>query len=238
VRAPPGTRGPNSRCGRALATPDAVTIRITRVYTRTGDDGTTALVGGMRVSKADPRIAAYGEVDELNSVIGIARVELEGPDYAGCDAARSLDRTLAFLQQELFDLGSELATPPESEYDGMIRIGEENVTRLEHFIDELQPDLVPLNSFVLPGGGRCGAVLHLARTVCRRAERTVCALVYNAETSEWTARYLNRLSDLLFVQSRWIAAKTGKPETLWQKGLEPPPVKKPGTRESRKKENE
>jgi cob(I)alamin adenosyltransferase len=213
-----------------------VAIRINRVYTRTGDDGTTALVGGERVKKSSLRIAAYGDVDELNSVLGIARAELEGAEYAGKEAARALDTTLAFIQQELFDLGSELATPPDSEYEGMIRIGEENVTRLERFIDELQPDLAPLNSFVLPGGGRCGAALHLARTVCRRAERTVAQLVDDAETSAWTARYLNRLSDLLFVQSRWIAAQTGKPETLWQKGLEPPP---PGRakRAAKKKES-
>jgi cob(I)alamin adenosyltransferase len=201
-----------------------VAIRINRVYTRTGDDGATALVGGARVPKTSLRIAAYGDVDELNSVLGIVRVELEGADYAAVEAARDLDRTLAFLQQELFDLGSELATPPDAEYEGMIRIGEDNVTRLEHFIDALQPDLEPLKSFVLPGGGRAGAMLHLARTVCRRTERTVTALVESNDTSPWTARYLNRLSDLLFVQSRWIAAKTGKPETLWQKGLQPPPA--------------
>jgi cob(I)alamin adenosyltransferase len=201
-----------------------VAIRINRVYTRTGDDGTTGLVGGARVAKTSLRIAAYGDVDELNCVLGIVRSELEGPDYAAADGARDLDRVLAFLQQELFDLGSELATPPAAEYEGMIRIGEEHVTRLEGFIDALQPDLEPLKSFVLPGGGRAGAALHLARTVCRRTERTVTALVEAGETSPRTARYLNRLSDLLFVQSRWIAAKTGKPETLWQKGLEPPPA--------------
>jgi cob(I)alamin adenosyltransferase len=201
-----------------------VAIRINRVYTRTGDDGATALVGGARVPKTDLRIAAYGDVDELNSVLGMVRAELEGPAYAKSTAARSLDRTLAFLQQELFDLGSELATPPQAEYEGMIRIGDANVKRLEEFIDALQPDLAPLKSFVLPGGGRAGAVLHLARTVCRRTERTVTALVEARQTSEWTARYLNRLSDLLFVQSRWIAAKSGKAETLWQKGLEPPPA--------------
>jgi cob(I)alamin adenosyltransferase len=208
-----------------------VAIRINRVYTRTGDDGTTSLVGGARVPKTSLRIASYGDVDELNSVLGMARVELEAPEYARNEAAPRLDRTLAFLQQELFDLGAELATPPQAEYDGMIRIVEANVTRLENFIDELQPELEPLKSFVLPGGGRAGAVLHLARTVCRRAERTVSALVEEGETSPWTARYLNRLSDLLFVQSRWIAAKTGKPEALWQKGLEPPPTRRLAGRE-------
>jgi cob(I)alamin adenosyltransferase len=197
-------------------------IRINRVYTRTGDDGKTALVGGKRVPKDDPRIASYGDVDELNSVLGLVRAVLTAAPYARNAAARSLDETLGFLQQELFDLGSELATPPDAEYEGMIRIGEEHVARLEEFIDELQPDLVPLKSFVLPGGGSAGAMLHLARTVCRRAERVVTTLVRRRQTSVWTARYLNRLSDLLFVQSRWIAAKTDLPETLWQHGLQPP----------------
>ena len=148
-------------------------IRINRVYTRTGDDGKTALVGGKRVRKDDPRIAAYGDVDELNSVLGMARATLEEPGYKRRAAARRLDHSLAFIQQELFDLGSELATPPGAEYQGMIRVGEQNVARLEELIDELQPDLTPLESFVLPGGGSAGAVLHLARTVCRRAERHV-----------------------------------------------------------------
>jgi cob(I)alamin adenosyltransferase len=205
-------------------------IRINRVYTRTGDDGRTALVGGERVSKTAPRIASYGEVDELNSVLGMVRAELERGEYEGNEDAARLDATLAFLQQELFDLGSELATPPSAAYPGMIRITEENVKRIEAFIDELQPDLEPLQSFVLPGGGPAGATLHLARTVCRRAERTVSALVEAGAVEPWAARYLNRLSDLLFVQSRWIAAKSGKEETLWRKGLEPPPHRPPSRR--------
>jgi len=205
-------------------------IRINRVYTRTGDDGKTALVGGKRINKDDPRIASYGDVDELNSVLGIVRTILAAPAHRRDRSARRLDRTIAFLQQELFDLGSELATPPDAEYAGMIRIGQEHVGRLEEFIDELQPDLEPLKSFVLPGGGDAGAMLHLARTVCRRAERTVTALARKRQTSIWTSRYLNRLSDLLFVQSRWIAAKSGHRETLWQHGLEPPPRQGPKRR--------
>jgi cob(I)alamin adenosyltransferase len=199
-------------------------IRITRVYTRTGDDGTTALVGGARLPKDDPRIAAYGDVDELNSTIGVVRATLAEAPYRSAGAARRLDLTLGFLQQELFDLGSELATPADAAYEGMIRVTAEHVTRLERMIDELQPDLAPLKSFVLPGGGRAGALLHVARTVCRRAERMVVALDRGTSgtPSPWPARYLNRLSDLLFVQSRWIAAKTGQKETLWQHGLEPP----------------
>ncbi len=198
-------------------------IRIDRVYTKTGDDGTTGLVGGERVRKDHPRVAVYGDVDELNSVLGQVRAELEDPAYAHNPDARHLDRTLHFIQQELFDLGSELATPKDAEYEGMIRIGEANVSRLEEIIDGLTPDLAPLKSFVLPGGGKVAATLHVARTVCRRTERVLTPLVASGEVSLWTARYLNRLADLLFVQARWIAAKTGKPETLWQHGLEPPP---------------
>ena len=203
-----------------------MSIRIDRVYTRTGDDGTTGLVGGKRVRKDSARIAAYGDVDELNSVLGVVRAELAEGEYAKSADAQSLDQTLGFIQQELFDLGSELATPNDAEYEGMIRIGEANVTRLEEFIDTLQLDLTPLKSFILPGGGRAGAQLHVARTVCRRAERLATALVSAGETSTWTARYLNRLADLLFVQARWIAAKTGKPEALWQHGLKPPSARK------------
>ncbi len=196
-------------------------IRINRVYTRTGDDGTTAVVGGARVPKTDLRIAAYGDVDELNSVIGLVRAELGA--LAEREAAEELDRTLGFLQQEMFDLGSELATPPEAEYEGMIRIEDAQIERLEDLIDRLSAELEPLKSFVLPGGGRAGATLHVARTVCRRAERTVAALVAEGRARAQTARYLNRLSDFLFVAARWIAKQTGVPETLWQKGLAPPP---------------
>ena len=201
-------------------------IRINKVYTRTGDDGKTALVGGRRVNKDDNRIAAYGDVDELNSVIGTVRAELADGTDRRKKACRELDATLAFIQQELFDLGSELATSPEDAYDGMIRMGDSQIARLESFIDALQPDLEPLKSFVLPSGGRLGAGLHVARTVCRRAERWVTGLVRDGQAEPGTAKFLNRLSDLLFVQARWIALKTGHKETLWQHGLEPPKAAK------------
>jgi len=197
-------------------------IRINRVYTRSGDDGKTALVGGSRVAKSDLRICAYGDVDELNSVIGLACAVLGEAPYKRRKAARELIETLLFVQQELFDLGGELATPPKAAYEGMPRIGAEHVARLEGFIDLLQPDLEPLKSFVLPGGGSAGAALHIARTVCRRAERLAGELVAKKKAGPWTAKYLNRLSDLLFVQARWIAAKTGHAETLWQHGLQAP----------------
>lgn len=200
-----------------------MTIRIDRVYTRTGDAGETGLVGGKRVPKDDLRIESYGEVDELNSVLGVVRSILAVPPYENTGTAARTDAVLAFVQQELFDLGSELATPREAEYEGMIRIGDDAIARLEGWMDELSPDLPELKSFVLPGGGAAAAMLHVARTVCRRCERVVTSLVRSGEAEPNTARYLNRLSDLLFVQSRWVAISTGHGEVLWQKGLQPPP---------------
>jgi len=142
-------------------------IRITKVYTRTGDKGDTALVGGKRVPKDDPRIESYGTIDELNAVLGIVRAFNDArPDSP---IAVRLDAILRQIQNELFDLGSELATPPESEWEGMIRVGDAQVTVLERTIDECQADLEPLKSFILPGGGVLAAFLHQARTVCRRA---------------------------------------------------------------------
>jgi cob(I)alamin adenosyltransferase len=192
-------------------------IRITRVYTRSGDGGDTALVGGKRVPKDALRIEAYGTVDELNSIVGLARVF-----NAEASAARARDRLeeiLKGLQNELFDLGSELATPADAAYEGMFRIGEDQVKALEQLIDECQKDLEPLNSFILPGGGRVGAFLHQCRTVCRRAERIVLRLSREEDTGPWPLRYLNRLSDLFFVLSRWIAKQCGEPEYLWERGL-------------------
>lgn len=193
-------------------------IRITRVYTRTGDGGETALVGGRRVPKDAPRIEAYGTIDELNAVIGLARVFnaerlKKGKDY------RWLDEVFRRIQNELFDLGSELATPEDAVYAGMHRVGEAQVTALEKLMDRCQKDLKPLKSFVLPGGGRVGGFLHQARTVCRRAERRVLALARVETISPWPLRYVNRLSDLLFVLSRWVGQRLGETEYLWERGL-------------------
>src|SRR5215471_6275216 len=193
-------------------------IRITRVYTRTGDAGTTALVGGRRVPKDSQRIEAYGTIDELNAVIGLARVFNE-ERLAEAEGHRWLDGVLRRLQNQLFDLGSELATPEDAVYEGMYRVGDADVRELERLIDECQKDLQPLKSFVLPGGGRVGAYLHQCRTVCRRAEREILRLSRAEELSEWPIKYVNRLSDLFFVLSRWISKKTGKDEYLWQRGL-------------------
>lgn len=201
-------------------------IRITKVYTRTGDKGETALVGGKRVAKDSARIDAYGSIDELNSVLGLARAFNEEKLNAA-SAHQFLDRVLRQIQDELFDLGSELATPHDFSYDGMYRVGQNEVKKLEEIIDECQKDLEPLKSFILPGGGRIAAYLHQSRTVCRRAEREILRLSRAEPLAEWPLKYVNRLSDLLFVLSRWIGKQTGEPEYLWQRGLaEKPKAKK------------
>ena len=194
-------------------------IRITRVYTRTGDAGETALVGGRRVPKDSPRIEAYGTVDELNAILGLARV-FNAERLSEGDGPRWLDEVLRRLQNELFDLGSELATPEDAVYEGMHRVGEDEVKRLEELIDRCQQELQPLKSFVLPGGGRVGAFLHQARTVCRRAERQLLRLSRAEPLAPSPLRYLNWLSDLLFVLSRWVARRLGEPEYLWERGLQ------------------
>jgi cob(I)alamin adenosyltransferase len=193
-------------------------IRITKVYTRTGDKGFTKLVGGKKVAKDAARIESYGTLDELNSVLGLARVfndELKDR----LPTAQRLDDIFRRLQNELFDLGSELATPPDFSYEGMFRVGDEEVKALEQLIDELQKDLTPLNSFILPGGGKVGGFLHQARTVCRRAEREILRLSREEEISPWPLKYVNRMSDLLFVLSRWVSKHLGEPEYLWERGL-------------------
>jgi cob(I)alamin adenosyltransferase len=193
-------------------------VRITRVYTRTGDKGETGLVGGKRVPKDSPRIEAYGTIDELNSIVGLARVFNEEKLSEG-EAHRFLDSVLRQIEDELFDLGSELATPPDFFKEGMYRVGEREVKKLEQVMDECQKELEPLKSFVLPGGGRIGAYLHQCRTVCRRAEREILRLSRVEELNEWSLKYVNRLSDLFFVLSRWISKQTGDAEYLWQRGL-------------------
>jgi cob(I)alamin adenosyltransferase len=197
-------------------------ISITRVYTRLGDRGDTALVGGRRVAKDSPRIVAYGTVDELNAAVGLVRVFNAERLKARGPARRRhvwLDATLRKVQNQLFDLGSELATPPDAVYEGMFRIGQGEVAELERIMDGCQKDLTPLKSFILPGGGRIHGFLHQARTVCRRAEREVLALSRVEPLSEWPLRYLNRLGDLFFVLGRWVGKHTGEPEYLWERGL-------------------
>jgi cob(I)alamin adenosyltransferase len=200
-------------------------IRITRVYTRTGDKGETALVGGKRVPKDSSRIEAYGTIDELNSIVGLARVFNEESLDAG-EAHQFLDEVLCHLQDELFDLGSELATPPEFFQQGMYRVSGNEIGRLEKLMDKCQKDLEPLTSFILPGGGRVGAYLHQCRTVCRRAERDILRLSREEEINPEVIKYVNRLSDLFFVLTRWIAKQTGEQEYLWQRGLRSKPNSK------------
>jgi cob(I)alamin adenosyltransferase len=194
-------------------------IRLTRIYTRTGDQGMTALVGGGRVPKESVRLEAYGTVDELNAAIGIVRTYL--PNYRERFAAdfEWYSEMLRRVQNELFDVGSELATPPQAEYEGMHRMSEGEVAELEHEMDRMQEELRPLNSFTLPGGGILNAFLHQARTVCRRAERICWALKRDEPVSDQLLIYLNRLSDHLFIQSRWVAKRLDEPEFLWDRGL-------------------
>lgn len=192
-------------------------IRINRVYTRTGDDGQTALVDGSRVAKDSPRVACYGAIDELNSVLGLTRsFNATAPSSAARDR---IEEILRRLQNELFDLGSELATPPHGEYEGMFKVSADDVAALEQIIDACQADLQPLRSFVLPGGDHVSSFLHLARTTCRRAERDILGLARVEEIGEHVLPYVNRLSDLLFVLSRWVAVQSGEDELLWERGL-------------------
>jgi cob(I)alamin adenosyltransferase len=206
-------------------------IRITKVYTRTGDKGFTKLVGGKKVAKDASRIESYGALDELNSVLGLARV-FNDDLKDRLPAAQRLDEIFRRLQNELFDLGSELATPPDFSYEGMFTVGDEEVKTLERLIDELQKDLTPLNSFILPGGGKVSGFLHQARTVCRRAERDILRLMREESISEWPLKYINRLSDLLFVLSRWVSKNLGEPEYLWERGLRGHEREKKGTRKA------
>ncbi|MCH8239328.1 MAG: cob(I)yrinic acid a,c-diamide adenosyltransferase [Proteobacteria bacterium] len=188
-------------------------VILNKIYTRTGDDGTTALGSGKRLPKHHPRIAAFGAVDETNAAIGVARLELE-------DAHAQIDLMLERIQNDLFDLGADLCVPENGERaEGALRIIASQVKRLEAEIDELNAALQPLRSFVLPGGTRAAAALHVARTVCRRAERGMAQLaVMKDETvGEAALHYINRLSDLLFVASRYVNDK-GKTDRLWTPG--------------------
>src|SRR5207249_5260893 len=206
------------RSSRIPPTEALMTISNTRVYTRPGDHGETGLVGGRRVPKDSPRIRAYGTIDELNAIVEIVRTFNEERLADGAHH-RWLDETLRRIQNELFDLGSELATPPEAEYEGMFKVGEAQVTALERLMDRCQKDLEPLKSFTLPGGGRINAFLHQARTVARRAEREVLRLTRVEPVNEWALRYVNRLSDAFFVLGRWVGKRMGEKEYLWERGL-------------------
>jgi cob(I)alamin adenosyltransferase len=187
------------------------TVRINKVYTRTGDDGTTALVGGDRVAKDALRIEAYGTVDELNACLGLVRTAL------GRSKARArLLPIVIRLQHELFNLGAHLATRDPARWRKQPPVDESHAAALEAEMDACNDDLPELRSFILPGGGETSARFHLARTVCRRAERLTVALGRKEQLGAEPVRYLNRLSDALFVFGRWACWKDGEPEPLWE----------------------
>lgn len=182
-------------------------VKLDRIYTRGGDKGLTSLVDGSRVAKHADRVAAYGEVDELNATIGLIRLETAGiPD---------VDAMLGRIQNDLFDLGADLATPDGIE--GALRVVDAQVTRLEVEIDAMNGDIPPLRSFILPGGTRAAAFAHLARTVARRAERAISALAEAEAINMAALRYVNRLSDHLFVLARHLNDK-GAADVLWVPG--------------------
>ena len=195
-------------------------VKITKVYTRTGDSGQTGIVGGKRLPKDHPRIEAYGTVDELNSVIGIVLSFLEHKKVS--NRSLKLKMILEAVQQKLFDMGSELATLAGDEYKGQINLQSEDVEWLEEIIDAMNDELEPLNSFILPGGTPLNSFLHQARTVCRRAEREVIKLNQVDLVSPEIIKYLIRLSDFLFVSGRWVAETLGEKETLWEPGKNRP----------------
>jgi cob(I)alamin adenosyltransferase len=177
--------------------------RLSRIYTRTGDDGTTGLANGERVDKTDPRVGAFGDVDETNSALGLLLVEPALPPAVSASLTR--------IQHELFEIGAELSLP------GYRQITAEHVARLEQELDALNEELPPLKEFVLPGGTRAAALCHVARTICRRAERSAWGAAKLAPLNPELARYLNRLSDLLFVMARWLARRNGGQEVLWRR---------------------
>ena len=190
---------------------DEPRVAINRVYTRQGDAGETSLAGGQRVPKDARRIEAYGTVDELNAFVGLAR-----QTAAGEPAVAALGAILLRVQHELFNLGSILATLPEDVHPRQARITAAEIDRLEMEMDRANAGLPALRSFVLPGGSRLNAELHVCRTVCRRAERIVTALARAEPVPAEALQYLNRLGDAFFVWSRWASHQSGTPETLWE----------------------
>lgn len=185
-------------------------MRITRVYTRTGDQGETGLACGQRVPKDSLRVECYGTVDELNSALGVARAFNDDPE---------LETILRALQNELFSAGSVLCIAPADRLDGMPAVGDAEVKRLEDLMDRCEAELKPLEEFILPDGGKVPSLLHLARTICRRAER-LCVRLAREEPhpgEQAVVKYLNRLGDTLFVLARWTGKRRGEKEALWER---------------------
>lgn len=202
-------------------------LALNRIYTRTGDAGDTRLAGGQRTRKDDLRIECYGTVDELNAFVGAARVtareftiQTQRPDAGQMPAPQqqlvSFEAKLKRIQHELFNLGSILATLPQDVHPKQPRITQAEIDALEQDMDRANADLEPLRSFVLPGGSRLEAELHVCRTVCRRAERRLVQLAAEQEVPAEALPYLNRLSDAFFVWSRWVNRTLGAPESLWE----------------------
>ncbi|NND65850.1 MAG: cob(I)yrinic acid a,c-diamide adenosyltransferase [Gammaproteobacteria bacterium] len=178
-------------------------FRLSKIYTKTGDQGTTGLGDGSRIAKTDDRVAAFGDIDELNSALGMVLSSPKLPD--------AVKQCLIKVQNDLFDLGGELCMP------GHQAITDEYTTRLEQQLDEFNQDLKPLKDFILPGGSLEASRLHLARAICRRAERQVWRVAEKEDVNAAATAYLNRLSDLLFVLARWVIKQQGSDEVLWQK---------------------
>jgi cob(I)alamin adenosyltransferase len=177
-----------------------------KIYTKTGDDGTTSLFSGGRVLKTNLRVESYGTIDELNSVLGVVRASQPSP---------RTDGLLGQIQRQLFNLGADLATPLDAKADWVVRMDAETVAWVESQIDALTVDLPPLKNFILPGGSLAAAHIHVARTICRRAERIVVELQTQERVGEQVIHYLNRLSDFLFTLARWENLQQGIPEDTW-----------------------
>ena len=191
-------------------------MRITKVYTRTGDAGQTRLAGGQQVWKDSLRVEAYGTVDEVNSAVGVARVFNADLADTHAQAAR-LEEELKWVQNKLFDVGSLLATSPGQTFKNMPQVTAKDVARLEKLMDRCQEELEPLKEFILPGGGKVSGLLHHARTVCRRAERLCVKLSREEPVDPVIIKFVNRLSDAFFVLARWVAKTQGEPEFLWER---------------------
>ena len=191
-------------------------MRITKVYTRTGDAGKTRLAGGQQVWKDSFRVEAYGTVDELNSSLGVVRV-FNAESTSHDPAVSRLEEELRWIQNKLFDTGGLLATAPGQTFKNMPQVTAKDVIRLEKLMDECQQDLAPLKEFILPGGGKISGLLHQARTVCRRTERVCVRLSREEPVDPVIIQFMNRLSDALFVLARWVAKTQGEAEFLWKR---------------------
>jgi cob(I)alamin adenosyltransferase len=197
-------------------------VTLNRIYTGTGDDGSTGQVGGERIGKDSPKVSAYGDVDELNSHLGLIR------ELSQNSSKQLFENILITIQNELFDIGCELATPADAHWEGMAKATQEHISRLEGWIDDINGPLPPLKSFILPGGSVLAAQIHIARTVCRRAERSIITLSRIEPVSPFIIKYVNRLSDLLFVAARAVTNQDGREEFLWAPGSLRPTVSSTG----------